>query len=322
MVGLGLVEMGVLAAVFIAVAMSVVGTWGMMRRVQEETPAKKKKEKRQRAPKAASAAVDTLVNRGNLPFALRFIEPLQRKLTQTDPEQVGQTRQALIEAGFYERHALDIFFSSRLLLSLALAIGSSLFLIVFPSALSASKGMLAVLGATAFGYYAPLLALRMRINARRKAFTVGLPDALDMILVGVQAGLSLPAALKHVVQEFGNVHPVVAEHFLIVSLEFEAGKSRTEALARMASRMKVPEARTFATMVAQAESLGTRLSDTLVVISDEMRTDRELKAEQKAAELPVAMSVPLVLLVFPCLFLVIMVPIMINILRTFSSMGG
>ncbi len=310
---LGGMEIWVLGAVFIAVVAAVVGLSGLVRR---KSARKKKSVKKSSAPSG-----NTLVNRGKLSPALQILEPIQRRLTQSDPEQVGQTRRALIEAGYYESQAVDVFFSARLILAIGLAVAASVLLFVFPSPLSGSRGVLSVLATAAFGYYAPVFWLRLRIGARRKAFTLGMPDALDMILVGVQAGLSLPAALRHVVEEFGSVHPVVAEQFLLVSLEFQAGMSRTEALDRMAARMRVPEAKTFATMMAQAESLGTRMSDTLMVIADEMRTDRELRAEQKAAELPVRMSIPLVLLVFPCLFLVIMSPVVINIVRTFAQIG-
>ncbi len=330
MAGLSFMELGVLAAVFAAVIATVFGVAGLMRPEtagdkfqQNRAKAKAQAEAKAKAAKAKSrmSPGDALANRSDLPPALQILEPFQRKLTQSDPNQVGETRQALIEAGFHEQQAVDIFFSTRLVLAIVLAIGGSIFLFLFPTALDSSQILIAVLGASAFGYYLPLLWLRWRISQRRKAFSIGLPDALDMILVGVQAGLSLPAALRHVVEEFGTVHPIIVEQFMMVSLEFQAGMSRSEALDRMAKRMRVPEARVFATMVSQAESLGTRMSDTLLVIAEEMRTNRELLAEQKAAELPVRMSLPLVLLVFPCLFLVIMTPVVISIMRTFSELA-
>lgn len=311
-------ELLILATVFLAVVAAVFGLWGLMRR---DPSVSERMRDATRAPEV-STSMETLTNKGRMPFFLRLIEPFQRKIAQSDADQVGKTRRNLIEAGFNQSHAVDIFFSVRLILAIGLGVTSSFVLFIFPDIVEGSKSIFAVLGATSLGYYLPVMWLHAQVSARRKAFSEGLPDALDMMLVGVQAGLSLPAALAHVVAEFNDVHPVVAEQFHTVGLEFQAGMGRAEALERMAQRMRVPEARTFATMVAQAESLGTRMSDTLLVIADEMRVTRELRAEQKAAELPVRMSVPLVLLVFPCLFLVIMSPVVISIMRTFGGMGS
>ena len=176
-----------------------------------------------------------------------------------------------------------------------------------------------IFGGAAVGYYFPVLMLRIIIDNRRAEFSRGLPDALDLILVGVQAGLSLSAAMRYVVRELAQAHPVVAEQFQAIMLEFEAGLSRAEALKRLSKRMNVPEARTFATMITQADNLGTSISDTLSVLADEMRISRMLVAEKKAAELPVRMAVPLVTLIFPCLMIVIMTPVMISIMNAFSQ---
>jgi tight adherence protein C len=146
-----------------------------------------------------------------------------------------------------------------------------------------------------------------------------MPDAMDMILVGVEAGLSLPASINHLCEEFADAHPIIAEQFRIVALEFQAGKSRADALASLSRRMDVPEARVFSTMIAQAEQLGTSLSATLRVLAEQMRSDRMLKAEERAAELPVKMAIPLVTCIFPALFSVIMSPLMIRIIRTLSG---
>ncbi|PWE18589.1 hypothetical protein DDZ18_03015 [Marinicauda salina] len=306
----------ILATVFAAVVAAIVGVWGMLRR---NTAAERMSE----AISAGDIEVgDTIVDRGRLPRALRAMEPLQRRLTQSDPTQVGEVRRALIEAGLYDRRAVDIFFSSRLILGVLFGVGAASALFLLPTPLTGLYSLVAVLSATALGYYAPVLWLRLRISGRREAFRNGLPDALDMILVGVQAGLSLSAALRHVVDELSEAHPVVAEQFQGVALEFQAGMSRTEALSRMADRMQVQEARTFATMISQSEQLGTSLADTLHVIAEEMRISRMLKAEKTAAELPVKMALPLVLLIFPCLFIVILSPVMIMIIETFRDLAG
>jgi tight adherence protein C len=180
--------------------------------------------------------------------------------------------------------------------------------------------MFVVLGLIAFGFYAPILVVQSRIDRRREKFRLGMPDALDMMLVGVEAGLSLNASIKHIVKEFSTVHPVVSEQFQILTLEFQAGRSRADAMNGLARRMKLPMTKTLASMIVQAETLGVSMAQTLQVLAQEMRTQRMLDAEKQAAELPVKMTIPLVLCIFPSLMAVAMVPAMIGILNFFAGL--
>src|SRR5262249_37238373 len=156
-----------------------------------------------------------------------------------------------------------------------------------PVQLDMQMKMLLVLGLVAFGFYAPVLIVQSRIDRRRESFRMGMPDALDMMLVGVEAGLSLNAAIKHIVKEFASVHPVVSEQFQTLTLEFQAGRSRSDAMNGLARRMKLPMTKTLASMIVQAETLGVSMAQTLQVLAQEMRTQRMLEAEKRAAELPV-----------------------------------
>ena len=250
---------------------------------------------------------------------LKLLEPLQKAIAQSDPRQVGIARKRLIEAGFYRSEAVDIYFTSRLLLGIGLAIGAGIFAFFFAPKWSDLHRMFVILGAASFGYYFPMLYVHSRLEERKKAFRLGMPDALDMMLVGIEGGLSLQAAMRHVCERFADTHPIVAEQFQTVTMEFRAGRSRGDALRALADRMDVPETQTLASMIIQSEALGTSLSQTLRVIADEMRMTRMLRAEKLAAELPVKMSVPLVTCIFPATMAVALVPALLGTLTFFGS---
>jgi tight adherence protein C len=272
----------------------------------------------QAQPQGAELAL--LMHDDNRPSALRILEPLQRRLVQSDSKQVTLARERLIEAGFYARSAVEAYFTIRILAAAGFGLASSLYFLVIPVETAVQVKMLVVLASVAFGFYAPVLMLQGRIDRRRTKFKEGMPDALDMMLVGVEAGLSLSAAIKHIVKEFAAVHPVVSEQFQIVTLEFQAGRSRADTMNSLARRMKIPMTRTLASMIVQAETLGVSMAQTLQVLAQELRTQRMLEAEKKAAELPVKMTIPLVLCIFPSLMAVALVPAMIGILNFFADL--
>jgi tight adherence protein C len=262
----------------------------------------------------------TLMHEDNRPQALKLLEPLQRRLVQNDPKQVTAAREKLIEAGFYSRSAVETFFAARILGAAGLGIAAMVYLLFVPVQLDMQMRLLAVLSLVAFGFYAPVLIVQARVDRRRASFKQGMPDALDMMLVGVEAGLSLSASIKHIVKEFASVHPVVSEQFQIVTLEFQAGRSRADTMNSLARRMQIPMTRTLASMIVQAESLGVSMAQTLQVLAQELRTQRMLEAEKRAAELPVKMTIPLVLCIFPSLMAVALVPAMIGILNFFAEL--
>lgn len=303
----------VLAAVFITVVFGVVGASGLLRR----DPALRRISGAG-APASGEASGSIFYEQKNSKF-LDLLAPIQKQFAQSDAKQVGVVKARLIQAGYYNPSSVEYYYSIRVALALALAGAAILALLFALPAAGANNALILVLGGAAIGYYAPALFLALKVKNRQTAFRNGMPDAMDMILVGVEAGLSLPASIQHLCEEFGDAHPVIAEQFRIVTLEFQAGKSRSDALASLAKRMDVAEARVFSTMIAQAETLGTSLATTLRVLADEMRRDRMLTAERKAAELPVRMAVPLVMLIFPALFSVIMTPLAIRIFRALAG---
>ena len=231
----------------------------------------------------------------------------------------GIIRYRLIQAGFYNPNTDKIYALIRIGLALILSIGVAPLVVAYLQPLPANMIILAVVIAAVIGYFGPSLALNVIIQNRQKSFRLGMPDALDMILVGIESGMSFPAALQQLCEELADAHPVVCEQFQLVVLEFQAGKRRGDALHSMARRVDAIEARTFASMITQSEALGTSLAQTLRVIADEMRKDRLLKAEKTASELPVKMAFPLVLFIFPALFMTIMSPVLIRLAVAFAD---
>lgn len=314
-------EVIMLGSIFICVTLLVVAVAMMFQR----DPAARRMKVFAQSSNDSNAVVSAdapLFFDAEMPKFLRIVEPLQRRLVKSDPKQVSEARQRLIEAGYYRRNAVEIYYAIRIMLGIASAGFAALYLFIVPLAMDSNVMLLSVVGGAAFGYYFPALALTAKIDGRRRKFKLGMPDALDMMLVGVEAGLSLAASMKHIVSEFAQAHPIVSEQFQIVSLEFQAGRSRAEALQNLATRMQLPETRMLASMIVQSETLGTSMAQTLQVMADELRMQRMLDAEKRAAELPVKMAIPLVLFFFPALMAVALVPAMINSLTFFAGINS
>jgi tight adherence protein C len=224
-------------------------------------------------------------------------------------------RLRLIQAGFYSDGAVEVFFGIRAAAAMTLAVLATFIVLALGiTGLLRVAGVI-MLGAN-IGLFVPNILLSSRVAKRSRAMYLGLPDAIDLMVVSLEAGATMSAALQRVEAEFGELHPVLTEQFGIVLNELQAGASRAEALTRLARRSPSDEVRALTTMIIQSEALGASLGDTLRVFSDEMRKTRYLDAERKAAELPVKIAFPLVFCIFPCLAGVIFIPIALRFMRT------
>jgi tight adherence protein C len=171
-----------------------------------------------------------------------------------------------------------------------------------------------VLGALALiGFYLPDLYLKLMIRGRKQQIVLGFPDALDLLVVCVEAGMGLDAAISRVADEINLSSRVISEEFRILNLELRAGKSRLDALRNLGTRTDVEDVRSFSTLLIQTDRFGTSVAQALRVHSDAMRTQRYQKAEELAAKLPVKMMFPLILFIFPAIFVVIVGPAAIQI---------
>lgn len=165
------------------------------------------------------------------------------------------------------------------------------------------------------GLYAPALFVRARADRRREALVNGFPDCLDLMLVCVEAGLGLEAALDRVGREMALARPEVAQVLTTGTLRLRAGASREDALRYMADDAGVDEIRSFATLLIQSDKLGTSIAGTLRVYASEMRERRRMRAEEKAHRLPVLISIPLVACMLPVMIGVLMLPAAIGVVR-------
>jgi len=156
----------------------------------------------------------------------------------------------------------------------------------------------------------------MRRAKRELEYREGFPDLLDLLVASVEAGLSLDAAVSRVTDELQRRYPGLTEHLRVLTLELRAGRSRKDAWMAFADRLGIDEAGSLATMLRQAEEMGTSLGETLAVFSEDMRAKRMLRAEEKAMALPAKMMLPLILFIFPCLIGVLMLPAIYKISQT------
>jgi tight adherence protein C len=166
------------------------------------------------------------------------------------------------------------------------------------------------------GYFAPRIWLRLRINKNQRALTLGLPDALDLMVVCVEAGLTVDSAMQRVGQELVLAHPAVSRELGIAHMETRVGLSRQEALKNLGVRTGNSSFQSLAAMLIQADRFGTSIANALRIHADSMRVKRQHAAEEMAAKASVKMSFPLVLFIFPATFIVLAGPTVIGLMNS------
>lgn len=224
-------------------------------------------------------------------------------------------RKKMVAAGFISPEAPRLFTLIRLVMTLGLP---ALFLLFnYLTGERPSLFRLYFFGCifALLGLYIPNLFVRAKADRRRAELVNGFPDALDLMLVCVEAGLGLEAAFDRVGREMSVSHPLVAQMLGGVVLELRAGRAREDALRGMAERVEVDEIRSFATLLIQSDKLGSSIGQTLRVYAAEMREKRRLRAEEKAHRLPVLLSIPLVTCMLPVMIGVLMLPAAIRVIR-------
>ena len=224
-------------------------------------------------------------------------------------------RQLLVSAGFTSPSAPRIYTLVRLVLVFVLPITYILFAYSGAEAPSVFRLYFISVVLALAGLYIPILFVRAKADRRRQAIVNGFPDCLDLMLVCVEAGLGIEAALDRVGREMVISHPLVANLLSSATLQLRAGASREEAFRKMADRAGVDEIRSFTTLLIQSDKLGTSLATTLRVYASEMREKRKMRAEEKAHRLPVLISIPLVACMLPVMIGVLMLPAAIRVVR-------
>jgi tight adherence protein C len=253
-----------------------------------------------------------------------FLDLLGRleKFAAKGEKEQSSVRMSLVRAGFYDPKAVTYYFGARVFAALVLAVAVLIGLPILNTNESIIPiGFLPVFAGLAgsIGYLGPALYLSRRTQSRQLSVREGFPDALDMMLVCVEAGLGLAAAIERVGTELARANGVLAENLKLVGMETRAGKTRQEALRSLAARTGVDDVGSFVTMLIQTEQLGTSLAETLRVYAFEMRNRRMLRAEEQANKLPVKIVLPLAFCILPCLWIVIFTPLVIKIVRGFAN---
>lgn len=165
------------------------------------------------------------------------------------------------------------------------------------------------------GYFLPVLRLKVRAHYRRKELDRTFPDAIDLLMVCVEAGMGIDSAISRVAQEIHTTSPELAKEFKLLSLELKTGKPRNECLKNLAKRTNLQDIDNLVSLLIQAEKYGTGVTNALRIHAEEMRQKRYARLEEMAAKLPVKLVIPLILCIFPALFLVILGPAAIRVYR-------
>jgi tight adherence protein C len=217
-------------------------------------------------------------------------------------------------AGYRKPEHIEIFYAVRLLLPATLAILVSIFV--------KSNPFFWFVAAIAAGYYLPEMYVSRCIRKRREAIRLGLPDALDLLAICLEAGLGLDQALMRVGVELGDNHPELSDEFEIIGLEQRAGTPRLEAWRHMSDRTGLEIVSAFVSMLVQTDKFGTPISRAMAVFSDTLRTQRRQAAEEAAAKTTVKMVFPLVFFIFPSMFIVLLAPAVISVAHNLSKAFG
>jgi tight adherence protein C len=227
-------------------------------------------------------------------------------------------RRFLVQAGYPDPSAVSIYWATRV--TLAAGLPSAGLLILPLLGAGSTQILLGLVGLGTVGWIGPTFFVRSRLRARQKEVQLALPDMLDMLVVCVEAGLGLNQALVRVSDEIDHVSGVMSEHLTMVNLEMRAGTPREEALKNFAERTGLPDIRSLVSMLVQTDRFGTSVADALRVHSETMRTKRRQRAEEAAAKTTIKLVFPLVLFVFPAMFVVVIGPSALAIFRTFSKL--
>ncbi|MFL6428787.1 MAG: type II secretion system F family protein [Acidobacteriaceae bacterium] len=240
-----------------------------------------------------------------------MVEHIERVVPRSQAE-VSITQQRLIRAGFRKDAAVNYFYAAKALTPLALCV------VVLATGIG-SLFMYAV--ALGLGFLAPDFWLGRLIAKRQASIRRGLPDVLDLTVICIEAGLSLDQATARTAEEMQGAHPAISDELGIVVLEQRAGRPRGEAWKRFAERTDVDSVRNLVSVLVQSEQFGTSVAKTLRVHSDTLRTQRRQRLEEQAAKTTVKLVFPLVLFIFPSLFLVALGPAAIIMLEGLKNLS-
>ncbi|MGL5009589.1 MAG: type II secretion system F family protein [Paracoccaceae bacterium] len=248
-----------------------------------------------------------------------FLEP-------QNAEQLSAARLRMLRAGYRSKNAVRMFHFAQFVLGIGLLVLG----VIYTMLNAATSGIepttqtmiISSIGPGALGYYLPQYWVNRRLTQRQNEIVSGFPDALDMMLVSVEAGQSLDQSIIRVARETKAGYPALAEEFEMVSNEVKAGKERVTVLRDMAERVGIADVASFVTTLIQSATFGTSIAEALRVYSAEMRDKRVMRAEEKANKLPTKLTLGTMLFTVPALLLILIGPSLHGIATAFGGGGG
>ncbi len=296
----------------VGLALPLAGAWlifSHLRRVKQDV---------QRRVAADPGTFATTTLKSSARVANRFFRSVEQLASAGGVEDMKEKdmkvlRAKLVQAGYFDKNAVLRFFGVRILAAAACALVAAGVIAFFFGIDPWTRAALAVICSFGIGYLAPVIVLNRMIERSASEHRSGFPDFMDLMVVCVEAGLSMEAGLQRIAGELRHSYPSLAMHLEIATMEIRSGKTMSSAVDAFAKRLGIEEATSFSTLLTQSEELGSSLSQSLRVYSDDMRNKRLMKAEEKAHSLPAKLVVPLTLFVFPTLLVVLLLPVVVAV---------
>ncbi len=252
----------------------------------------------------------------SLPLAEAALDPRLARATRflpKSPKEMTRLRRRMARAGYHKPTAPVMYAIAELAIPVILLL-TCLYL------LGPTQGLILGILVALLGYMMPSFWLSRQITKRRKLIANGLPDALDLLIVCVEAGMGLDQAIAKAAEELAVSHPALSEELVIITTEIRAGKPRIEAFKNFADRTKVDDVRSLVSMLVQTDRFGTSIAQALRTQAEVSRTKRRQRAEERAAKIGVKLVFPLVFFLFPAMYVVTLGPAVIRFVRFFAGM--
>lgn len=296
----------ILLSTFVSIAFVVMAVYWLLFRPVSATAERL----RQLDDHASTAAAPNIEPNTMESLAARLAEPISR-LVPPSAADANKLRKQLMQAGYRSPSAASVYRVTQLMLMLALP---TLFVLLWITlARPLDEALVPALCAFGAGFILPRFTLNRLIASRQLRITWGLADALDLMVITMEAGLGLNAAMLRVCEELKTVHPDISKEFELANLEIRVGRERSEALRNLADRTGVEDLNSLVGMMIQADRFGTSIARAVRVYSDSLRTKRRQRAEQAAQKAAFKLLLPLGALLFPTMFIVILGPALLNI---------
>ena len=246
---------------------------------------------------------------------VRFLSAIGFKTNPGRSMDDADVKLKFLRAGLRGRNVPTVFWGTKFLLAVLLPMASLMVMVIFFRAMTSLQMLTAVSFFALLGLFLPDLWLSVRTSGRKERLFKGFPDALDLLVVCVEAGMGLDAAFNRVGEELALSHPELSQELSLLNLELRAGKPRQAALKNLAERTDIDDVYSLVTLLIQTDKFGTSAAQALRVFSDTFRTTRYQRAEEVAAKIATKLIFPLVLCIFPSMFVVVLAPAVIRIYR-------